>query len=231
MLATDVHSHLVPGVDEGSRDLAESLIMARGLERLGVKRLHLTPHEMRFGPALGAQRVRSLVGEAGDAFARAGVGLEIVAGAEYYFGERLLDAVQAGADLVTWPSHGSSGPGPSVLIELPLREPVVGVGRLGRLLVQRGIRPVMAHPERVVALQFDAQRLTRWRSEGWRFQLDLLSLVGAYGLEARDVATRLLQVGAYDVVGSDLHRASQLDDLARAHDAWRRLAPPVPRVG
>ena len=83
----------------------------------------------------------------------------------------------------------------------------------------------MAHPERIVAIQRDPLRVVRWIQAGWRMQLDLLSLAGAYGREARRVGRWLLAEGHYALAGSDLHRPSQIDELERAHRQFLRHAP------
>lgn len=225
MLASDVHSHLMPEIDDGSRTRAETLIMAKGLARLGVKRLHLTPHQFRFGNDLTPTEVRDRAGEVEGWFEEEGIALEIHAAAEYLYGERFLDALEDGEELLTWSLPGEVGGESRILVETPLRQPVIGVSRVPAMLAGRGIRPVLAHPERVVSVQQDLGRLDRWVEAGWELQLDLLSLVGSYGRNAKQLARSLLKEGRYRVAGSDLHRPVQLRDLEKAHDVFRRLAP------
>lgn len=223
MLHTDVHCHVLPAIDDGSRTAAESLLMARGLADLGVRRLHATPHQFRMGNDLDPAWVRDRVAALQEEFRAQGVELELHASAEHLFSERLLEALERGEPMLSW-SGGENGAEECLLIELPIREPVVGVSALARRLAQRGVVPVMAHPERIQMVQRKPSLLETWRQAGWRYQLDLLSLVGGYGRHATWVSTELMRLGAYSFVGSDLHRPSQLQSLARAHDRFRQLA-------
>ncbi len=214
MLGTDLHSHLIPGVDDGSRGAVETIAMARGLMEMGVTRLHLTPHQFRLGNDFTLTDLRGHVDETHRILARAEIGLELVRSAEYYYGERFVDAITSGEELATFLEGGET----CLLVELPLQQPAVGVSRVAMALRKRGIRPVMAHPERVSGLLDDRERVDSWREAGWRFQLNLLSLTGHHGSRAADLGHTLLEEGYYDFFGSDLHRPSQLEPLRRARE-------------
>ena len=219
-LGVDFHTHLIPEVDDGSRGAVETVAMARGLVELGVRRIHLTPHQFRHGneftPADLARRTEGVR----DLLAHSGIDVEVVAGAEYFYDERLLRALQADEELIRFEQGGRS----LVLIELPLGRPAAGVRRVARALKRRGLSPVMAHPERCAADGAGFDRLLGWRRAGWLFQLNLRSLVGDYGGKARTVARQLLARRQYRFAGSDLHRPWELDRLRRAHRAVRDLA-------
>jgi tyrosine-protein phosphatase YwqE len=219
LLTTDVHAHLIPGIDEGSRTIGESVTMARALADLGVRRVVLTPHQFRFGNDLACADVRARTDEVRDALARASVPIEVLPGAEHYYGERLYDAVAADEELLTFDPDADGSR--FLLVELPLRDPAVGVAAFAGALRRRGILPLMAHPERVSSC--DVDRVREWRDAGWLHQLDLLSLVGRYGREASTLAHEALEAGLYDRVGSDLHRMNQLDSLRAAHRRFASL--------
>jgi protein-tyrosine phosphatase len=220
LLSTDVHAHLIPGVDEGSRTMVETVTMARALSDLGVRRLFLTPHQFRFGNVLACEDVRARTDEVREALVRASVALEVSPSAEHYYGERLYEAVVSDEELLTFDPDGDASR--VLLVELPLREPAVGVGAFAGLLRRRGILPLMAHPERVASVG-DVERLFEWREAGWTFQLDLMSLVGRYGRDAMRLSHDMLEAGLCDRVGSDLHRSSQLDAVRAAHRRFASL--------
>jgi tyrosine-protein phosphatase YwqE len=217
-LRVDLHTHLVPGADDGSRGPVETVAMARGLAALGVRRVHLTPHQFRFGNDFAPADLRAMAYRVKDLLAAAAIPLEVVAGAEYCCGERFVRAVAGEEELCTF-AHGGA---PHVLVEFPLDRPVAGVRRVGRALARRGIRPVLAHPERYAA---PLDRMRAWHDEGWLFQLNLPSLVGAHGAAARDCAWRLKADGRYTFAGSDLHRPWDLEGVRRAHAALREAVP------
>ncbi len=220
MLATDIHSHLMPGVDDGSRSPVETVAMARGLAELGVRRVYLTPHQFRLGNSFQAVELTRRTDEVARLLEDAGTPLEVRCGAEHYYGEELLDAIGGRGELVTFDWEDES----CLLVELPLHQPAVGVRRVGEALLRRGIRPILAHPERTAGLSRDCDRARGWRDAGWRFQLNLLSLVGRHGREAEEVGRALLGDGLYDFAGSDLHRPGDLGCLREAHDAFRALS-------
>ena len=224
MLDIDYHSHLIPGVDDGSRGGPETVRMGLALAELGVRRLHLTPHRYRRRWGMDPDEVARRTDGVRRLFDRAEIEIELVPSSEHYFGHRLIDALERDDALATFPwAVPDDDLELAVLIEIPTDQPVVAVGALAGRLRDRGIRAVMAHPERTKSLERDDQRMLRWRDAGWRFQLDLMSLVGAYGRGAVALSERWCAEGRYDVVGSDLHRPSQIDMLRRAHTRWRAL--------
>jgi tyrosine-protein phosphatase YwqE len=217
-LTTDFHSHLIPNVDDGSRGAVETIAMARGLLAMGVRRIHLTPHQFRFGNAFKYRELTERAGEVRTLLARAAIDIEVIAGAEYFYGERFMRAIESSEELMTF-EHGGER---CVLVELSLQRPSAGVRRVGDVLLRRDVRPVMAHPERYSRLS--AARLADWRSSGWLLQLDLPSLAGVHGEAVRAASADLVRRGAYDLSGSDLHRPSQLEDVRRGRDALLDLA-------
>lgn len=221
MLAADIHSHLMPGVDDGSRSPVETVAMARGLADLGVRRVYLTPHQFRLGNSFSPAELQRRTADVARLLQGAGIPLEVRSGAEHFYGEELLDAIAGGADLATFDWEGER----CLLVELPLHQPAVGVRRVGEALLRRGIGPVLAHPERTAGLSRDYDRARGWHDAGWRFQLNLLSLVGRHGREAQEVSRALLGEGLYDFAGSDLHRPSELAWLRGAREALRELSP------
>ena len=223
MLRVDFHSHLMPGIDDGSRSPVETIAMARGLKELGVERVYLTPHQFKLSNRLELLEVQRNTDEVWRILARADVEIEVCRGAEYYYGEDLLDALADDAELITFTWDGEE----CLLVELPMNQPAVGVRRIAEVLLRRGVRPVMAHPERTTGLSREFERVERWRDAGWRLQLNLLSLVGRHGAQAEDLAHLMLDEGLYDCVGSDLHRPTELNWLRQAHDAFRAITEGV----
>jgi len=219
MLAIDFHSHLMPGVDDGSRSPVETIAMARGLAGLGVERVHLTPHQYKLENRFSLLSIQRNTDTVWHILARAEIRLEVRRGAEYYYGEQLLDAIAAGEELITFDHEGE----PHILIELPMNQPAVGVRQVGRALLRRGVRPLMAHPERTRGLSAEFDRILGWREAGWKFQLNLLSLTGRHGREAEHLAHMMVDEALYDCAGSDLHRPSQLPWLQEAHEAFKSL--------
>ncbi|MFQ5844726.1 MAG: CpsB/CapC family capsule biosynthesis tyrosine phosphatase, partial [Planctomycetota bacterium] len=140
-------------------------------------------------------------------------------GAEYAYGNRFFRALERDEELVTFRHDGER----CILIELPLDRPVIGVRRVARRLLGLGIRPVLAHPERLAEFLADLIRIRSWLEAGWFFQLNLPSLEEAHGREACSLARDLVRRNQYTFLGSDLHRPGELDLLRRAHGTYRTL--------
>ncbi|MDF1565694.1 MAG: protein tyrosine phosphatase [Deltaproteobacteria bacterium] len=197
----DLHLHLLPGVDDGARDLDESLAMARLLCERGYERAAVTPHIRPgfFDNEAGA--LREVLAGVRAALSEAGIPLELVEGAEHYLSPEVIELLLAGEGL---PLGGTT----HVLLEAPLEGPVPVLEQVAFQLEVGGLRPLFAHPERCACLQ-DLERARGLHERGVRYQLDLGSLAGAYGRAPKKWARRLLEEGLYSVAGSDLHRAEQ----------------------
>jgi protein-tyrosine phosphatase len=220
VLSLDVHCHILPSVDEGSRSLEEIVVMARALASLGVERVHATPHQFRFGCLRTTEEVEARVADLQRTLDAHAIPLRVLPGGEHYYGDELLDALQSGDGLLSTEVADGARRTRVLLVELPLEAPVVGVEEVATLAAGRGLLPIMAHPERTASVAADPGRVLPWRAAGWTFQLDLLSLVGGYGRDAQRAARRLLDEGTYHFVGSDLHRARQISSLERAHEEF-----------
>jgi len=196
----DLHTHVLPALDDGARNLAESVEIAAMAGRAGVRTIVATPH-IRYDYPFEPAEIDARAADLNRELAAVGVPVDVVPGAEIAQTEiaRLSDA-----DLRQL-SLGRSGR--YLLLETPYRSP--GAGALEsfvRGLASRGFRVVLAHPERNVRLLEPAQ-LDRLIALGALLQLTAGSLTGDFGGGARDRAVDLLRQGRAHVLGSDSHRA------------------------
>lgn len=198
----DVHSHLVPGVDDGSRSVEEALAAVGRLVDEGVDRIVTTPH------------LRGSVTRAEDRFERVMAAMD-----EGWF--RISEAVQErfpelifqrGHEvLLDVPDPDLSDPrvrlagSSAVLVEWPNFRVPPETPRSLRRLVEAGVRPVVAHPERYQGYRDAMARPGEWREVGALLQVNLGSLLGIYGPQARDRALMLLARGWVDVLATDFH--------------------------
>jgi protein-tyrosine phosphatase len=195
----DLHSHILPGVDDGPRTLEGSLELARAAAADGTRTILATPHvndDPRIGPELVAERLELLR----PALAEAGIPLEVLPGGEIAIW-RLVDLDDAALRAL------SLGGGPYLLVESPF-SPVVGDFEPMVLdLHARGHRVLLAHPERCPAFQRDLARLERLADAGVLIQLTAGSMVGAFGSTVRRFTSSLLRDGLAHVIASDAHDA------------------------
>jgi putative capsular polysaccharide biosythesis protein len=191
---TDFHSHILPGVDDGVGSIEESLRVLEEYERLGIRKVWLTPHVMEDVPNRpGFLRERFV-----ELCAAYGGPVELALGSENMADALFSERLSQGDVLPT------GDRGELLLVETSCFSAPEGFVRtLGRIM-SAGYHPVIAHPERYMYVR-DISGYRKWLDAGARFQLNLLSLGGHYGPEARAKARRLLERGYYTYAGSDLH--------------------------
>ena len=198
-MLTDYHSHILPGVDDGVRNLEEALGVLARLEREGVESLWLTPHIMEDVPNRTAdlqQRFAELQGAYGGP-------IRLHLAAEYMLDSLFVDRLEAG-DLLPLGERGDA-----LLVETSCFTPPMDLDGLLDRIRSAGWHPVLAHPERYFYMNHADYR--RLAAAGTRFQLNLGSLAGAYGREVRRKAKWLLRHKFYALAGSDLHRERMVD--------------------
>ena len=193
--ACDVHCHLLPGVDDGFSTLEKSLHALKKLEERGVKKMVLTPHFMKDYP----DNDRASILEKFEIYkieAAKVCGVELHLAAEYMLDARFLEHFKQ--DFLTLDKGGNH-----VLCETSYMMYEHGITDMIYEIMCSDYQPVIAHPERYEYANKD--NYFRWKDKRYEFQLNLLSLAGAYGGEAVAKANYLLKEGLYDYVGSDMH--------------------------
>lgn len=199
--ACDIHSHLLPGVDDGFPDDVKAVEGLAFLKRMGFRNVKMTPHFMKDYPANTRSsieaRYASFVAQAGDSLP-----VELSLGGEYMLDSSFPDRLEEG--FLTLDERGTL-----VLCETSymMADPMMKEMLYQAML--KGYQPVMAHPERYNYASMALYK--RWKEKDYLLQLNLLSLGGAYGPEAKAKAHELLKCGMYDYVGTDLHRVDRVE--------------------
>ncbi len=201
-IAVDMHSHLIPGIDDGSKSMDESIVMLAKFQYLGYKKVITTPHVMydyyRNTPEIilsGLEQVR-------ETASKLGLDIEIEAAAEYYFDEYFLDLI-AKKDLLTFGDN-------YVLVEFAFQGKPMYENEMFFELLNAGYKPVLAHFERYTAFHGHWAKAQEYRDRGVAIQMNLNSLTGHYGPEVKKQAEKLIDEQLVDFVGSDCHRIQHL---------------------
>lgn len=201
--ACDMHSHILPGVDDGIQDVGRATRALLLLNRIGYKKVKLTPHFMKDYPentrANIEARFQAFLTEVGDE-----TPVELSLGGEYMLDSCFLDRCEEG--FLTLDKNNTL-----VLCETSYMSADPQAPNMLYQAMLKGYQPVIAHPERYNYASMATYR--RWKEKDYLLQLNLLSLAGAYGETAKSKARALLKEGTYDYVGSDLHRDKDLRDL------------------
>lgn len=216
--ATDAHSHLLPGVDDGIRQMEDTLSCLHILEHAGIERQWLTPHVMEDMPNKEAT-LRELFATVQEVYAadESGTGrkIELHLGAEYMMDNLFASRLNEGAPLLCTYEEGV------VLVETSIVFPPLNLEDTLSHVSALGYRPMLAHPER-----YHYMRESDYRSlfrKGIHFQLNLPSLVGAYGKAEKARAEWILEKGMYYIWGTDTHRVAQLEATLYRHNLSSRV--------
>ena len=207
----DIHAHILPGVDDGSRDMLDSLLLAEMAVESGVDTIIATPHSharrdagehmRRIGEAFRALRTE---------IAARGLPLEILPGMEIFCCGDLAERFAEGTVL-------SMNRTDRYLIEFSFGEDAAQIRRYIEFIRERGGRPVIAHPERYTCLQKDPSLAGEWIRLGCQLQMNKDSAFGAFGRKERRTALQLLKKRQYTYVASDAHspygRTTHMGDI------------------
>lgn len=211
---TEVHCHLLPGVDDGCETWEDSAACLDRAVAEGVSRILVTPH-IRPGKY---DNTPAALREAFAAWEQkaAGRGLSLALGAEVYFQHNLPEEWEAG-NLLPCGEGGRY-----LLVELPMAQRPRGVADVFYRLRLLGVVPVLAHPERYVWAQKDPRRVSDLAESGILLQVTTHSLVGTFGPSVERAAWAMLDRGWIALAASDAHRPNARPPLFR--EAVRRLA-------
>lgn len=199
---SDMHSHLIPGIDDGAQDMDQTIAMLAKFESLGYKKVVTTPHIMTDSFPNNPEIILSGLEKVKNEIKKVGIDIEIEAAAEYYFDETLMPKIK-NKELLTFGDN-------YVLVEFAFHSPPQFLDQLFFELKTHGYRPVIAHFERYLYYLGKIDKAEKWRSEGINIQINLNSLFGQYGPEVQKQAEKLIDEGQFDFVGTDCHRIEHL---------------------
>ena len=215
-IGTDLHSHLLPGIDDGSPDMETSLALIQALVNLGFKRLITTPHVMPdFYP-----NTRDVILQKRDEVLEAIENEKLVldgfdAAAEYFIDETFV-ALMKKEPLLTLPGN-------HVLVEMSFHRPYADLHTVLFDLQMKGYYPILAHPERYSYFKYleDYQQL---KEMGCKFQVNILSLTAYYGRPIQTAAKKIMEHQLIDFLATDLHHARHVENLRQAlsHESLKR---------
>lgn len=215
--SVDVHSHLIPGIDDGAKSMEESLSLLKAMQSLGYEKVITTPHVM----ADAYRNTKASIQEGLEALqaqsAKEGLTICIEAAAEYYLDEGLPELIKRGEILPVG--------GEYLLFETSYMHRPRDLERVIFEICASGYKPLLAHPERYRYIENFSQEYGRLKELGVFFQLNLNSLEGYYGTSAKRSAEWLCNEGMVDFLGSDVHHQKHTDALARVFEgqAYARL--------
>lgn len=209
VLGIDMHSHLLPGLDDGAETMEQSVELLRGLRALGYHKLVMTPHVMGDFYRNTPEGIRGALHALRQAAAEAGLGdVVLECAAEYYLDESFAARLERDEDLLSF-----GGAQRLVLVETSYINEPFNFAETMFKLKSAGYQPVLAHPERYTYLYGRFEELVRIRESGVLLQVNLNSLIGYYSAGAKRVAEKLVDGGLVDLLGTDTHNLKHLENI------------------
>ena len=194
-LQVDMHSHVLPGIDDGAKTPEDSIILIKSMMELGIKKFIATPHIMIDYYRNTPETINNALAILKEALVKEGLDVDIEAAAEHYFDETFEARVDNDGLMLMGDNYA--------LFEFSfINQPPNAIAVIQKM-TKKGIKPILAHPERYPYLSIDELRSIR--SWGCRLQLNTISLTGYYGDETRKKAEALVDHEMIDFISSDMH--------------------------
>lgn len=198
----DIHSHLLPGIDDGARTFKDTLKLIQALQGFGFSQFITTPHVMEHVWNNSAEAIKIKERTTLLELEKNEIKVPFCAAAEYMLDDHFSQLLQSEKLLPLQQNY--------VLVEMSyLNAPIQLYTFLFDLQVA-GYIPVLAHPERYLFYHSNFDEYLKLKKAGCLFQLNVLATVGYYGNEVTKIAEKLLQKGMYDFVGSDVHHTNHI---------------------
>lgn len=204
ILKTDMHSHILPGIDDGSPDVSTSLKLIDGMIALGYEKLICTPHIMSDLYPNTPETIQHAYGELQTALKEKGYTIPISYAAEYLIDEYFEEKINQGL-LCVYEKF--------VLVETMFTVLPPNIEQILFLLKTQGYQPILAHPERYHFMDKTLSALAVFEKHGCYLQPNILSFAGYYGTREQELALKLLEAGKIHFLGSDLHHVRHLNAL------------------
>lgn len=212
----DLHSHILPGTDDGAKTLEDAVEMCRQAAADGTTTMVATPH--RFDGVYKSEPVDVLRRRLAELQQAVGPNPRLVLGCELHFTHDIVRHLIEAKDAIT------INDGPYVLIEFPPFAIPTGCEPVIYQIISAGFRPIIAHPERNIAIQDRPERYFNLSELGLYSQIDSASLLGKFGREAQTTAQRLLECNLCHAISSDAHSPRRRrPGLSRVYEVARDL--------
>jgi tyrosine-protein phosphatase YwqE len=203
-LEVDMHSHLLPNLDDGLETMEQTLEFAKEMQQLGYKKIICTPHILPEVHDNSPETILSRLAEVRKAFKENDINIQIDAAAEYMVGPEFHQSILKGDKLLTMGNN-------HILIEMSYAAPSQNIAEVIFDLRIRGYRPILAHPERYNYYLGNPGVYEDFIGRGCLLQLNLLSLTGYYGKPIQKAAEYLMKNELVSFIGTDMHHQNHLE--------------------
>ncbi|MFM8485278.1 MAG: tyrosine-protein phosphatase [Bacteroidota bacterium] len=207
-LGVDMHSHILPGIDDGAPDVETSLQLIRNLLDMGYRQFIATPHIYPEIHPNNRETIAHALATLRTALREAGMNVQVDAAAEYMIDDAFDSTLQQG-NLLTLPGN-------RVLVEMSTMSVPPNLDQSLFQLQLDGYQPVIAHPERYLFVGKSRARFHDWHDRGYELQINLLSVTGYYSPVVKENALYLLKNNLVHFAGTDAHHHRHTELLGMA---------------
>ena len=194
----DIHSHIIPGIDDGAKNMEITLEMIKNAEREGTREIIATPHYLlEYGEAT-IEEVKSHVKKLNEILEDEKINVKVYSGQEVYFTEKIIEDYMSG-------NIGTLNDSRYMLIEFPMDKFEENIFDVLYELQVRNIVPIIAHPERYKPFMKTPSLINDFINQGYLFQVNSGSIQGKFGENVRKTAEIFLTNNIYNFIGSDAH--------------------------
>jgi len=202
VFGADIHSHLIPGIDDGSPNLETSIMLVKKFVELGYKKIITTPHIMCDYYQNTPDKVLSGLDNLREELHKQNINIDISAAAEYNLDDGLGELIEKKQILTFGDNY--------VLFELPFMQEPRNLQEIIFNFQMAGYKPILAHPERYTYWYNDFEKYGELKARGVLLQMNLLSLTGHYSPQTKKVAEKMVDADLIAAVGTDCHRIEHL---------------------
>jgi len=207
-LVTDMHSHLIPGIDDGAPDLTTVTSILELMSKLGFKKVITTPHVMNDLYRNTSAIIQEGEANVKEAIQKAGIQIEFKAAAEYLLDEGFGRLVERKELLTVSDNY--------LLVELPYFSPPSNLKEIIFDVQLAGYKIILAHPERYTYWHGNFGHYVDLHARGLNFQLNIISMSGYYSPRIRKLSQRLIDAGMIDYLGTDIHNLHYFSMVEKA---------------
>ena len=206
-IVTDIHSHILPGIDDGSPDVNTSIALIEGLMKLGITQSIATPHIIGDMYRNDAATIHAALALLNNALLKKQIDFKVTAAAEYMLDDYFLELLSSNTALLTIKDN-------VVLTEFSYADKPYNVEQILFKIITEGYQPILAHPERYGYYHNDFKQYDHLSDIGFLLQVNLLSLTGYYGKPAAKAANYIIKNNLHSFVGTDMHHDRHLTALS-----------------
>jgi len=207
-LMVDMHSHVLPGIDDGAQNPQESIVLIRKMMDLGIKKIIATPHIMVDYYRNTPETINNALAILKTELIKENMDIEVQAAAEHYFDETFEKRVDEDKLMTIGDNY--------VLFEFSFISKPANAIQVIEKMKNKGYKPILAHPERYPYMDLDQYKVLH--SWGVDFQLNTISFAGYYGAGAKKIAEELMDHNLVEFISSDMHHPRHAEAF---HNALR----------